>query len=107
MKQKGELDRRVARELRMKSADVARVTTEFIRQVSYLLAEAGFVTIDGLGSLKVVVYRPAQWMVLTGGNFKKRVRRKVSKVEVMSYLRVQFSKSTKLKELLNESFKEQ
>ena len=92
----------------MKNADVSRVTAEFIRQLSGLMAEAGYATIDGFGTLKVEVVQLGKEVRLPIGGFHKGIRQGSSRrIDVPSYLRVHFSKAKKLKELLDEAFKEQ
>ncbi len=87
----------------MKKQVVTMVTSEFIRQITSLLLENGFVVIDDLGALKVVKLhcKPHTWTA-TGGRFKKGVRNGTRKILVSKYIRVHFSKATKLKKLLNE-----
>jgi len=111
VKHKGELDRRVSRELHIPVVDVSRITSEFIRQIRELIVEAGFAIVDGLGALKAdVVYRkraPANYVYLPGGTFKKGEKTKVTELRVgPSYIRVHFKKAAKLKEMLNDAFKE-
>ncbi len=106
MRHKGELDRRVARELKLKSSDVSRVTAEFLRQITHLLVADGVVTLDGFGHFKAELVRPKNsnsLRQLTGGTFKKGERTGTRKVEVIPYIRVHFSKANNLKLALKMS----
>lgn len=103
---KHELDRRVARELRISHRKVSQITTEFLHQTSLMLAEHGVAVLDGFGNFivrKVLTNRTAP---LVTGHFKKGYRGKTRNVVVRSYLQVHFSKALKLKKLLNEQYKE-
>jgi nucleoid DNA-binding protein len=105
---RNEIDRRVARELGVARKTVSRITTEFLEQLSQLMAESGRVTIEGFGAFRVDRIKPAHPRTarLTKGVFKKGERGGSMSVEVSSYVRVHFSKSRKLKQLLDEAFKE-
>lgn len=100
---KHELDRRVARELRVSRATVSRVTSEFLRQASILLAESGFVLLNSFGSLRVHL---APETGAANLKLKKGRRSGTRKVVVPTYIRVHFSKSKVLKRLLDEHYKE-
>jgi len=105
MRHKGELDRRVARELRIKSSKVSRVTAEFLRQITQLLIEDGVVTLDGFGRFNAILVKPKNGYTtkLTRGTFKKGARAGTRMVGVGPYMRVHFSQSTKLKKELRMS----
>jgi nucleoid DNA-binding protein/predicted RNA-binding Zn-ribbon protein involved in translation (DUF1610 family) len=106
VRHKGEIDRRVARELRLRSSDVSRVTAEFLRQVADLLKVEGAVTLDGFGHFRVELVEPKNGGYrtnLTSGNFKKGARAGTRTVEVKPYVRVHFSQATKLKKDLKMS----
>ena len=105
MRHKGELDRRVARELRLKVQNVSRVTAEFLRQITFLLQQDGVVTLEGFGRFRTVRYEPKNGTTaeLTAGTFTKGKQAGTRKVEVPSYVRVHFSQSARLKEELKMS----
>jgi len=105
VRHKGELDRRVARELGLKSSDVSRVTDEFLQQITCLLKLHGVVTVDGFGRFRLVRVNPADGSTrkLTYGTFKKGERAGTRNVEVSPYARVHFSQSNGLKEELKMS----
>ena len=102
---KHELDRRVARELKMNRATVSRVTSEFLRQISLMLAKYGWVLLNEFGTFSVHSHK-GRTANLHQGQFKGGRRPGTRKVVVPSYLQVHFSKSRKLKRLLDEHYKE-
>ena len=95
----------MARELHVNKTEVSRITTAFTRQLSLLLAEAGNVTVGGFGAFRVraVLRKDIQ---LTQGTFKKGGRGKLRKMGTHRCLLVHFSKSARLKELLQVAYKE-
>lgn len=106
MNNKFELDRRVARALHADVTEVARITEEFLAQVSALLAESGHATIGGFGQFKVRYKKLSDEVTLTKGLFKKGVQAGTMTVHRTACVQVGFVKSSKLKALLHAAYKE-
>ena len=94
MRHRSELVRRTARATGYNQRYVLRVVREFITQMSVLLGESGVVVLDDFGRFAVEVG-------------KRRLFPVTREVEAERYVRVHFSKSRALRELLNEEYLEE
>lgn len=108
---KKELDRRTAQELGLPSKDVGVITSEFIKQLTNLIAETEFVQVDGLGTFRTVVHRVDRVVTLHIGVPSKRDARKGKKpktvsVEIPTRTTIHFRKSKQLKEAIDRTKKE-
>lgn len=93
MRHRTELIRRTARALGVNYRYASAVVREFINQSNLLLAETGYLVLDDLGrfNAEVVIRRPAPGTREVGST---------------SYVKVHFSKSRALKDLLDDQYME-
>lgn len=98
---KAELDRRVSFALYDKSeTEVSHITSEFIRQLSQMLAERGQVTVECLGRFRVLPRRINQ------GHYELTHKKSGNEdIATHRHVLVYFSKARPLKELLDRVFK--
>lgn len=99
MKHRTELIRRTSRALGTNYRYTSAVVREFIDQMGEFLEENGFLSLDDFGRFAVEVVetrRPVRMQLKLGGESVTR------EVEVDHYVRVHFSKSRKLKRLLDQ-----
>lgn len=94
MRHRSELIRRTARATGYNQRYVSRVVRELITQMSSLMAEAGVVVLDDFGRFTVEVGQRKLFPV-------------TRRVGIESYVRVHFSKSRALKELLDGEYLEE
>ena len=104
--QKYELDRQVALATGFPKEDVGVITGEFINQINLLLCKTGKASVGGLGRFRALVHR-FEGAELTTGTFKKGGRNGTRIVRKARQVRVHFTKSRVLRDMLKNYCQEE